>query len=95
MSVSEQAEGSRGTTSRTCIWGLVTVPVLVHAQHVHPGQGLDGVHLVDQRPVPGQPHHAHRQGHGGQQEQPLRDHADEGRHHGDHRLPQPQILVTN
>ena len=28
MSISEQASGSRGTTSRTCIWGLVTVPVL-------------------------------------------------------------------
>ena len=28
MSASEQAALSRGTTSRTCIWGLVTVPVL-------------------------------------------------------------------
>ena len=66
---------------------------LVHAQHVHPGQGLDGVHLVDQRPILGQPHHADRQGHGSQQEQPLRDHADQGRHRADHGLLQAQILI--
>ena len=59
---------------------------LVHAQHVHMGQGLHGGQLVDQGLALGQPHDGHRQRHAGQQVQPLGDHADEGGHHGGHRL---------
>ena len=65
---------------------------LIHAQNVHPGQRLDGVHLMDQGPVLRKTNYADRQRHAGQQKQPFRDHADEGRHGGDHRLPQPQFL---
>ena len=59
---------------------------LVYAQNVHPGQGLDAVHILGQHLALGQANHAHRQGHAGQQVEPLGDHADEGGHHGHHRL---------
>ena len=57
---------------------------LVHAEHVHPGQGLNGAHVVDQGPLSGQTEHGHRQSHAGEQVEPLGNHADEGGHRGGH-----------
>ncbi len=66
--------------------GLGDGACLVHTQHVHMGQRLHGGQLVDQGLLLGQPHDGHRQGHAGEQVQPLGDHADEGGHHRGHRL---------
>ena len=55
---------------------------LIHAQYIHPGQGLNGAHLVDQGFPLGQAHHRDGQGHAGQEVQALGNHADEGGHHG-------------
>ena len=72
---------------------------LVHAEHIHPGQRLDAVHIPGQHLAAGQPHHAHRQRHAGQQIEPLRYHTNQGgnrRIHGLlHREPQHPVLLPN
>ena len=65
---------------------------LVHTQNVHVGQGLHRAHLVHQGLPLGQAHDGHRQSHAGEQVQPLGDHADEGGHHGGHRVGKHVLL---
>ena len=55
----------------------VRVPVLSRHTHVHPGQALDRGQLLHQDPAPGQRDRGHAEGDAGQQDQPLRDHADQ------------------
>ena len=50
---------------------------LVQAHHVHPGQALDGGKLLHQDPAPGERDRGRAEGDAGQQDQPLRDHADQ------------------
>ena len=52
---------------------------LVQAHHVHPGQALDRGKLLDQDPAPGERDRGHAEGDAGQQDQALRDHADQRR----------------
>ena len=60
---------------------------LVDAQHVHPGQALDGGQLLHQDVAPGQGDRGHAEGDTGQQHQPLRDHAHQRRDRPGERLP--------
>ena len=70
----------------------------IHAQHIHPGQGLDTVHILDQNLVLGQLQSRSGHGNAGQQVQALGDHAYQ---RGDHALgafpealtPYPESLV--
>ena len=63
----------------------------VHAQHIHPGQGFDAVHILHQHLILAQFQSRGRQGDGGQQVQPLRDHAHQRRHGALHAVPEAQL----
>ena len=59
---------------------------LIHAERVHPGQGLDAFQLVDQGLLSRQPQHPGAEGHGGQKVEALGDHAHQGPHRRHHPL---------
>ena len=63
----------------------------VHAQHIHPGQGLDAVHILHQNLFPAQLQRRGRHGNGGQQVQPLGNHPHQGRHSAFHTIPEVQL----
>ena len=64
---------------------------LVHAQHIHPGQGFDAVHILYQHLLPGQLQGGYCHGHAGQQVQSLGNHADERRYRALHAVLQTQL----
>ena len=63
----------------------------VHAQHIHPGQGLNAVHILHQHLLPAQLQRRGRHGNGGQQVQPLGNHPHQGRHSAFHTIPEVQL----
>ena len=50
----------------------------IHAQHIHPGQGFDAVHILHQYLSPAELLGGYRQGNAGEQIQSFGNHADEG-----------------
>ena len=63
----------------------------VHAQHIHPRQRLDAVHVLHQHLFPAQLHRRRRHGDGGQQIQPLGDHPHQRRDGSLHAAFQTQL----
>ena len=70
---------------------------LIHAEHIHPRQCLDTLHVMDQHLLFSEPHHRHHHRHTCKKIQAFRNHSKNGRHHARHtifhRCPGKKVLL--